>query len=368
MSSVTAERREAAEPRRRWPWLAGGGALLLAAAIAGSAVLWARPDAASAPPRPPGDTTAVVRGDLSEETLAQGALRYTGGTPVSGPAGTLTAHAAAGATVRPGEALFAVDNVPVVLMTGALPQWRAFELGMGSGPDVQQLEATLAALGAFWAEPDEVFDENTREGIRIWQRESGRAVTGSIDLGEVFFAPGELRVAAVELAPGAATAPGAKILTVTSLQQAVSVELKPAQRELAVLGAAVEVELAGGKRVPGTVTAVEPPRQPPSEDPAGKPGAAVIPVTVALANPEDGAGLDQATVRVAFRSETREDVLSVPVGALLSLGGAELGVEVVRTDGSTARVPVRAGLFAGGLVEISGDGIAEGTTVVVPAS
>ncbi len=42
------------------------------------------------------------------------------------------------------------------------------------------------------------------------------------------------------------------------------------------------------------------------------------------------------------------------------------GVEVVEGD-ATRHVPVTTGLFAGGRVEISGDGLTEGMTVGMPA-
>ena len=59
-------------------------------------------------------------------------------------------------------------------------------------------------------------------------------------------------------------------------------------------------------------------------------------------------------------------MLSVPVGALLALSPDQYGVEVVEDDGTTRKVPVTLGLFAGGRVEISGEGLSEGQRVVVP--
>ena len=69
---------------------------------------------------------------------------------------------------------------------------------------------------------------------------------------------------------------------------------------------------------------------------------------------------------VKLPSETRKNVLYVPVTALISISADQFGVEIVAADGSTKQVPVKVGLFAGGHVEISGAGIAEGQRVVVP--
>jgi hypothetical protein len=60
-----------------------------------------------------------------------------------------------------------------------------------------------------------------------------------------------------------------------------------------------------------------------------------------------------------------EDVLTVPVGALLALAGGGYVVERV-TAGGTEQVAVEPGQFADGLVEVIGD-IAEGDQVVVPS-
>jgi multidrug efflux pump subunit AcrA (membrane-fusion protein) len=72
-------------------------------------------------------------------------------------------------------------------------------------------------------------------------------------------------------------------------------------------------------------------------------------------------------VHVVFTSGIRENVLTVPVAALLALAEGGYGVEVVQGSTSTY-VPVTTGLFADGRVEISGGGtaIAEGTRVGMP--
>jgi hypothetical protein len=63
---------------------------------------------------------------------------------------------------------------------------------------------------------------------------------------------------------------------------------------------------------------------------------------------------------VQFVAETHKGVLAVPVGALLAL--REGGYAVQIQNGNL--VAVKLGLFTKGLVEISGDGIVEGTRVV----
>ena len=59
-------------------------------------------------------------------------------------------------------------------------------------------------------------------------------------------------------------------------------------------------------------------------------------------------------------------MLAVPVNALLALAEGGYAVEVER-DGRRALVGVETGLFADGQVEVSGQGLAAGDRVVVPA-
>jgi len=69
-------------------------------------------------------------------------------------------------------------------------------------------------------------------------------------------------------------------------------------------------------------------------------------------------------VVVWVEAERRENVLTVPVTALLALREGGYGVEVITETGSEI-VAVDTGMFADGYVEISGEGITEGTVVGV---
>ena len=89
-----------------------------------------------------------TRTDLASSVLAEGTLGYTASPPVVNQlGGTYTNVLAAGTVVQPGQALFTVDDKPVVLLSGGVPAWRPFAPGMTDGPDVQELETALIALG-----------------------------------------------------------------------------------------------------------------------------------------------------------------------------------------------------------------------------
>ena len=95
------------------------------------------------------------------------------------------------------------------------------------------------------------------------------------------------------------------------------------------------------------------------------------PTVEVLATPTDPAAtgqLDQAPVNVEITTEHVENVLAVPVDALLALAGGGYAVEVA--EGRLHRlVAVTVGLFddAEGLVQVSGQ-LSPGQRVVVPAT
>ena len=65
-------------------------------------------------------------------------------------------------------------------------------------------------------------------------------------------------------------------------------------------------------------------------------------------------------------SDRADNVLAVPVTALLALAEGGYAVEAVVEDGSTVLVAVDPGLFADGIVEVASDVLVVGMEVVVP--
>ena len=351
------------------------GCALLAAAVGGVAV-WSDLGG-SGPGRPASArlataTTPVVRRTLVEQTKVDGSLGYAGSyTVVAQGQGTLTRLADEGASVERGQPLYEVDGRPVVLLFGSRPAWRRLAAGVADGADVRQLEENLVALGH--ASPktlkvDDRFTVETAAAVRRWQKALGVAQDGAVDPGEVVFLPGPVRVADHKGGLGTATQPGSEILAATSTTRVVTVDLDARRQGLVRVGDAVAVELPDGRRTPATVSAVSKVAEVPSDESGGGEGGSSEPtveVTATLADPAATGDLDQAPVDVHISRGRAENVLAVPVNALVALAEGGYAVEVAH-GGGRRLVPVRTGLFANALVEVSGDGLAEGTRVVVP--
>jgi hypothetical protein len=93
----------------------------------------------------------------------------------------------------------------------------------------------------------------------------------------------------------------------------------------------------------------------------GNSSSATIPVRIALEGHVGGAGLDQAAVSVNFAQAKANNVLSVPVTALLAVPGGGYAVQEARAPHKLIRVTT--GLFAAGYVQISGPGVYPGLGV-----
>ncbi|MES9606293.1 peptidoglycan-binding protein [Actinomadura sp. NPDC000929] len=339
--------------------VAGGAAAVVV--VVGGALAWSRDGGQAQGAQVPLATAVVSRGDLVDTEKVDGKLTYADVRDVwIGASGVVTWAPEEGATVRRGETLLSVAGKPVTLMYGARPMYRALREGV-SGKDVRQLEENLRALGYGGMTVDGEFTGATTAAVEEWQDDRGLAETGQVDPEQVVFSDGALRVREVKAPEGKRIAQGQPVLTVAGTRRVVHVDLDADKQDLARKGARVSVELPGGASVKGTISEVGSVARTTG---SGQDQKTTVGVDISIGDAGTGR-LDEAPVSVELESERREGVLSVPVEALLALREGGFGVEVV--DGSRRLVPVRAGAFGGGRVEVAGDGLREGMKVGVPA-
>ena len=300
--------REARETRGRGRWVTLGMVVVLAAGT-----VWAWRAGVFSPAAPSGAhgapapaTAAVTRQDLSATTPVTATLGYAGSYQVTGQGGgMLTWLPSQGQVIRQGQALYKTDN-----------------------------------------------------GSPVWP-------SGNLSSGQVVFEPTALRVSQLTGSLGGPTS--GPVLTATSNQHAVTIPLDASQQSEVKVGDTVTVTLPNGTTTPGVVSSVGTVATT-TTGTNGNPST-TIPVTVRLVHPSAAGTLDQAPVTVNITTATADDVLVVPVGALLAQSSGGYDVEVAGPGSTRRYVPVTPGIFddADGLVQVTG-ALAPGQRVVVAAS
>lgn len=305
--------------------------------------------------------------ELSESTTGELASSAEADLTTIG-SGTITSAAEVGAQLDRGSQIVRVDDRPVVLLIGDQPVWRSFEPDMTDGPDVTQLEWNLAALGFTPAGMvlDDHYSDDTANAIEAWEDSLGIAEPdGVIDEGQVIFATGLLQVV-TSVPSGTRLSPGDALATVRpddgsalDLTFSVTEEADRYQPEQAV-----NILAADGTSTSATIVSFERDAAESGQGAAGGGDAqAAASFTVTAAPKGDGDGLTPGQVDVEIPTESAIDTLAVPSRALVAVVEGDQAVELAEGN---RLVPVEIGVFAEGWVEISGDGIDEGTMVVVP--
>lgn len=228
-----------------------------------------------------------------------------------------------------------------------------------SGDDVLQLEQALANLGYDPGTIDGAYDTDTALAVAQWTAAVGHGHDGLLTPGSIVFNEGPVRTAEVFADVGASVNAATPVISAADLETIVRLDLPAEDQDLLVVGSAVVIVMPDRSETAGTVTFVS------SVATGGEPGnPATFDVEIALDDPSVAEGLDEAPVDVRAVSEAVENVMAVPVSALLALAEGGYAVELV--EGSSTRlVGVEPGFFADGWVEVTGN-IEPGDVVVVP--
>jgi len=233
-----------------------------------------------------------------------------------------------------------------------------------SGTDVLQLEEALDALG-FDADGslvvDGIYTPETIQAVLAFQAATGLEQDGIIDLGEIAFLPGSVRITSQLAAKGSAVGVGAPLLGVSLSDKKIRVDLPADEQGVLTIGDAVIVEMPDTSEVPATVVSVSQTATPQANGPA------TFEVLVELDDPAVAEGLDEAPVDVIVVSDSVESVMAIPVSALVALLEGGYAVEVDTGGGRTQLIAVEVGFFGdNNMIEITSGALEPGDQVVVP--
>jgi hypothetical protein len=323
-------------------------------------------------------TVLVETRDLVVAEEFTGELGFGESAPaLAGRSGVVTGVAPVGTTVGQGEVLFHLDLQPTVLVHGEIPAFRDMSVDADPGTDVLQLEQALVALGlGAGITVDGDFTAATADAVEAWEEALGRAdPDGVVELGDVLFAPADLRVDAVTADRGTQVQSGAAVIEVTATTKVVTLQLTVDEASGIEAGTPVELELPDGTATTGVVAdvATEPTTDDAGDGPASDDGDGsgddTYAVVVTLDDPSTAAGYDSGGVGVALEAGRTDGATAVPVTALLALAEGGYAVQVVddTRPAGYQLVAVEVGTIADEWVHVTGEGVEPGVEVVVPA-
>ena len=342
-----------------------------AAGVTAVYMLRFHPKAAPAAKPAPPQTATIERTDLATNVTLQGTLGYGASTPFTGrKSGTITWLPAVGTVVGQGQTLYSVDAQPVILFLGSTPLYRTINSQATPGPDIAEVNANLRSLGYDAAPKGDAYTPGTEQALEKWQHSKGLTANGSLAIGDLAVLPAPVRVASLDAQLGASAT--ADLLSVSSTAKHVTVPFDPKQVDTRVLtrGLKVSLSLPDNKQTTGTVSALNTPSAAAAQNGSsagagGGGGAAVSTMTIDVGDQSALSGMDTGSIGVTLTTDSAQNVLAVPVEALVAVQGGGYAVQVVTGDGqSSTLVGVQTGLFANGLVQISGQGIVAGLKVV----
>jgi hypothetical protein len=342
----------------------GAGLLATAVVAAGVAVVVSQ-DSTAATARTTSTATGtatVERRDLVTTEDLEGELGFGEATTVSSAAaGVVTWVPKEGARVQPGQRLYAVDAEPTMLLRGSVPAYRDLDRGT-EGPDVEQLETALRSMGyGSGLTVDEEYTSATARAVKEWEGDLDRDdPDGVVELGEVRFGTSAVRVESVTAGIGSQVQVGGAALEVTGTARVVAAQLAADRSGELPVGTTASLDLPGAAEATGTVRAIGTEVHEDASNPDADP---TVDVTITLDDASAAAGLDNGAVTATVERSRTDDVLAVPVPALLALAGGGYALEVRGRGGASTLVAVKVGTVAGGWAEV--DGVDEGTTVAV---
>ena len=340
--------------RRRTAVISTLAICLALAAGAGGAVLLLRPadDATPVEQTAKPATATVERGELVQTARLDGAVGFGTAVPVTAKAdGIITGLPDVGGTLDRGSVALRANERPVPVLIGNVPLYRAIDGSGMEGADVSMVASNLMELGHLVRSDPATFETGPQfaEAVRDWQESLGLERTGTLGPADVIVLSTPSRVAAVSARLGDAA--GGQPFTVTPTTRVVEASVPARDAGVIGAGAKATIELPDGRTVDGSIITVTT---------TGEGADAKVRALVAIDDQAALDGVDAAAVTVRVVTRSVQDVLIVPVAALVAL--AEGGYALQDDRGALHGVEI--GLIADDRVEVSGKGIDAGMTVV----
>lgn len=313
----------------------------------------------------------VERKDLVLSDDYEGELGFGEASSVSAnKTGVVTSVPATGTVVANGQALFTIGLQPTVLLKGTVPAFRALDTSSDAGADITQLEQALADLGfGAGVTVDETYTSATATAVKKWETALGRFdPDGTVELGDVVFAPGDVRVTEISATTGTQVRTDTAVVSVSPTAKVVTMTVSADAANRLEAGTAVQLELPGDVETTGKITDIGPETAAANQGGPGGGGGPTVTITITLDDPAKAGDFDSGSVDVTIERSRVKDATTVPVTALLALAEGGYAVQVVdaRQPGGYRLAAVEIGTYSGNDVQVTGPGIEPGVQVLVP--
>jgi peptidoglycan hydrolase-like protein with peptidoglycan-binding domain len=271
---------------------------------------------------------------------------------------------APGSTATQGQVLWTIDAHPTVLLYGEGSLYRPLSSGVSDGADVQLLETALRSLGyddGGAMTVDDHFDSATKAAVEAWQTALGVTANGTVNISDVVFSPGAVRVIGAPADVGDIVTGATGILTVTGTDP-VALVTAPEQGAGSVqVGQKVSISIGMQPPTPGTVAIVS--RN--ATWSGTTDSVATVQVAVTFDQPDQvGTLVDGTAVTATVDVKSgAHDGVAVPIAALHADGDTASAVSLVTNLGTTREVQVHVGTSGDGYVEVSAPDLHEGDRV-----
>ena len=351
--------------------------VLVAVVVVGNQNDWWAPEMVEAQPEPL-STASVTRTSVSDEDSLTGELRYQGEVvfshridPIEVTTTTqvgngrqaetitttvfepgeraVTALPQLGQIIEPGEALYETNSTTVFTAPGEVSAWRTMD-AEANGDDVAQLQRFLIDSGFGEGVVDDgVWSSATTTAVSSWQEQTGQDVTAVVELGDLWFIDGPIRIVNVRSTEGVFVQDGDPLFTYTSTDRRIEVQIDELPAGLLEAN-----EFSGRLSTGPTISAT-------LESVRGVDDGFELTFDAEL--PPDLPQVDGLDVTLTWTVSEIDDALTVPPEALRRTDAGSYIVDVVQGD-SVTTTPVEVVGQAGRLVAISG--LVEGAEVLVP--
>lgn len=334
-----------------------GIAVALAVAAVTSVGLWAAThDTGGAPGASIRLSTVQVRLGTIVNKVDSGATLQGAPVPLAALAqqpGTVTSVAPAGSKIAAGDVLYVIDDQPTVLLYGSIPAWESFSPGMASGPDVEELQQNLIALGyGVGIVANGEYSYQTEAAVEVFTKAVGLPKGDQLALGSVLFEPGAVIVSAAKVLPGTLVNSGSAIV---DLQLDSPRVVATASNTSGIVIGTTALVKTSTSSVPlqGTVSSVT--------AAANSQNAVVI----TLITPPADLSLADTAVFVQFDVQVVRNAYIVPVAALIATVGGGYALQPAGDHNDQNLIAVKVGVVDAidGLAQVTGARLRQGLRV-----